>query len=592
MERGAIRLIISLIAAAVMSSGFAEAVYAQEYESTPVTISKEKLKINGQVCYSHIVLEKQTLFSICKAYNVTTQDIYKYNPSVKERGLQKNSILIIPMVENPDETSLQAEETETAEEKETYVEEQVMEGQLEKQEQPVRNVEDQVKEDEDGKEVSGRTVHIRKWYEDLDVIARKYGVTVESIMKANGLTGRKLSNRQKLIIPSSSYEIPAEEVPAEDDSDEMAASDTTQVYDSTTSHRPGILEGLFFPKKDISMSLILPLKATGTSASVGNMDFYSGVLLAVYDAGEAGTGCDLTVYDCADGRSITKESLEDRDFIIGPVSKGDLASALELGTDTKAIISPLDQKAASLTGEFTNMIQAPTPLEIQYKDLMDWIREDMQYSDRFIVITEKGAVQTEVTTQMKAAADSSGMEYKNLSYSILEGRNVTGSLEYIMTESGTNRVYIASDSEAFVNDVVRNLNLMIHKKYEVVLYAPSRIRSYETIEVENFHNTSLKVSTGYYIDYEDPRVQEFLLKYRALFNAEPTQFAFQGYDLAKYFIGMTSKYGNRWMNRLEASDTSMLQSTFRFRKDGNGGYVNTGVRRIVYNDGWIISKVR
>lgn len=584
MERGAIRLIISLIAAAVMSSGFAEAVYAQEYESTPVTISKEKLKINGQVCYSHIVLEKQTLFSISKAYNVTIEDIYKYNPSVKEKGLQKNSILIIPVVEKPEQ-----QEIEAAEEKEAYAEGQVKQ---EQQEQPVLNAEDQVKKEEGGKAASEQTVHIRKWYEDLDMIARKYGVTVESIMKANGLKGRKLSNRQRLIIPSSSDAVPEEEIPSENDSDEVAASDTTQTDDSTTAHRPGILEGLFFPKKDISMSLILPLKATGTSASAGNMDFYSGVLLAVYDAGEAGTGCDLAVYDCADGRGITKESLEGRDFIIGPVSRGDLTSALELGTDTRAIISPLDQKAASLTGEFTNMIQAPTPLEIQYKDLMDWIREDMQYSDRFVVITEKGAVQTEVTTQMKAAADSSGMEYKNLSYSILEGRNVTGSLEYIMTESGTNRVYIASDSEAFVNDVVRNLNLMIHKKYEVVLYAPSRIRSYETIEVENFHNTSLKVSTGYYIDYEDPRVQEFLLKYRALFNAEPTQFAFQGYDLAKFFIGMTSKYGNRWMNKLEESDASMLQSTYRFRKDGNGGYVNTGVRRIVYNEGWIVSKVR
>lgn len=587
MERGAIRLIISLIAAAVMSSGFAEAVYAQEYESTPVTISKEKLKINGQVCYSHIVLEKQTLFSISKAYNVTIEDIYKYNPSVKEKGLQKNSILIIPVVEKPEQ-----QEIEAAEEKEAYAEGQVKKEQQEQQEQPVRNAEDQVKKEEGGKAASEQTVHIRKWYEDLDMIARRYGVTVESIMKANGLKGRKMSNRQRLIIPSSSDAVPEEEIPSENDSDEVAASDTTQTDDSTTAHRPGILEGLFFPKKDISMSLILPLKATGTSASAGNMDFYSGVLLAVYDAGEAGTGCDLAVYDCADGRGITKESLEGRDFIIGPVSRGDLTSALELGTDTRAIISPLDQKAASLTGEFTNMIQAPTPLEIQYKDLMDWIREDMQYSDRFIVITEKGAVQTEVTTQMKAAADSSGMEYKNLSYSILEGRNVTGSLEYIMTESGTNRVYIASDSEAFVNDVVRNLNLMIHKKYEVVLYAPSRIRSYETIEVENFHNTSLKVSTGYYIDYEDPRVQEFLLKYRALFNAEPTQFAFQGHDLAKFFIGMTSKYGNRWMNKLEESDASMLQSTYRFRKDGNGGYVNTGVRRIVYNEGWIVSKVR
>ena len=161
-----------------------------------------------------------------------------------------------------------------------------------------------------------------------------------------------------------------------------------------------------------------------------------------------------------------------------------------------------------------------------------------------------------------------------------------------MTESGTNRVYIASDSEAFVNDVVRNLNVMIHKKYEVVLYAPSRIRNYETIEVENFHNASLHISAGYHIDYDDARVQEFLLKYRALFNTEPTQFAFQGYDLASYFIELNARYGSRWYERLDEADKSMLQSTFRFRRDGNGGYVNTGVRRIIYGEDWSVKKIR
>ena len=35
---------------------------AQDYVNTPVSISKEKVKINGQVFYSHVVLERQTLF--------------------------------------------------------------------------------------------------------------------------------------------------------------------------------------------------------------------------------------------------------------------------------------------------------------------------------------------------------------------------------------------------------------------------------------------------------------------------------------------------------------------------------------------------
>lgn len=568
------RLITSLLTAIFIASGITSSMYAQEYTSTPVTVSKEKVKINGQVCYSHIVLEKQTLFSICKAYNVTTEELYRYNPALKEKGLQKNSILIIPIIEpEVNEEPAVIESSQTIEKPEAAA--------------------DELKETDSDKKLTkiGETpqrIHVVKWYEDLDVISKKYGVSVEAVMSANGLKGRKLSKRQKLVIPSQGE---MTIIQKQDEIDTETPADTSQVTDSTSDKKSGILENLFFPKKEVSLSLILPFKATGTSGSVGNMDFYSGALMAVYDMSKEGTTCNLNVYDTGHGNmNVTTESLANSDVVIGPVAPAELKSVLDMAPG--GVVSPLDPKAAALAETFCDMIQAPTPLEVQYKDLISWIDEDMQFSDRFIVITEKGGIQSEATTQMKAAADSSGLEFKHLEYSILEGRNVTSSLEYIMTESGINRVYIASDSEAFVNDVVRNLNLMIYKKYEVVLYAPSRIRNYETIEVENFHNASLHVSTGYYIDYNDSKVQEFLLKYRALYNTEPTQFAFQGYDLAKYFIGLISRYGNRWTGRLETSDASMLQSTFKFRRVENGGYINTGVRRIIYEDEWLIKRVR
>lgn len=81
-----------------LSLAIPSVLYAQEYENTPVTVSREKVRVDGQVCYSHIVLEKQTLYSICKAYGVSIEDVYKYNPSVKENGLKKNSIILIPAV--------------------------------------------------------------------------------------------------------------------------------------------------------------------------------------------------------------------------------------------------------------------------------------------------------------------------------------------------------------------------------------------------------------------------------------------------------------------------------------------------------------
>ena len=47
-----------------------------------------------------------------------------------------------------------------------------------------------------------RKTHTVKWFEDIEGIAAKYGITVDALMKANNLTDRKLSKRQKLVIPS------------------------------------------------------------------------------------------------------------------------------------------------------------------------------------------------------------------------------------------------------------------------------------------------------------------------------------------------------------------------------------------------------
>jgi ABC-type branched-subunit amino acid transport system substrate-binding protein len=323
------------------------------------------------------------------------------------------------------------------------------------------------------------------------------------------------------------------------------------------------------------------------------MDFYSGVLLAVNDLASSGTSIDLSVFDIADNKSaISGSILNDNDIVIGPVSTRDLTDVLSVGSDNVMVISPLDPKAESLVAANSNMIQAPTPHKIQYDDLISWMKEEMAADDRVIFITEKGARQTEATFQMKQSIDSSGLAYSPFSYSILEGRSIDKPLKDLMTETGTNRVLIASESEAFVNDVVRNLNMMIHQKYNVVLYGASKIRSFETIEVENFHKTNMHVSLTYYIDYNDPRVKSFLLKYRALFNTEPSQFAFQGYDIASYFIEMCSKYGKNWPEHMSNEAKSMLQSSFRCVKNGDGGYVNHGVRRIEYGKDWTISKVR
>jgi hypothetical protein len=43
---------------------------------------------------------------------------------------------------------------------------------------------------------------------------------------------------------------------------------------------------------------------------------------------------------------------------------------------------------------------------------------------------------------------------------------------------------------------------------------------------------------------------------------------------------------------LEASEKEMLQSTFKCVKQGTGGFVNNGVRRIVYGPNWTVTQIQ
>ena len=570
---GKLLIAIALVAAAPHIG------YAQEYVNTPVTVSQDKVKINGEVCYSHVVLERQTLFSISKAYNVSVDEIYRLNPSLKESGLKKNSIILIPVVqEKQAEVSMTENTLKLNEERDER--QKPMDSTIKSEEQ------------KPSKQKNRQTVHIRKWFEDLNTIAEKYGVTPEAIMQANNLKSSRLSNRQKLVIPD------AAEVsePRYEHDNLKEAEEAVQVADSVITEviDEHIWDVSFTPKETVKATMLLPLKTADGRVNRNNMDFYSGALLATYDLAEKGINIDFSMLDIADKtHPLTYEDLEGSDIVIGPVSGNDISKLLENFPSSSMIVSPLDPKVESLAADNRNLIQAPTPAKAQYVDMTEWVKEDMAEGDTVVVITEKAFKQSEAAKLMMEVIDSSGIAYNPFSYNILEGRDVVDTLKVLMARQGTSRVMIASESEAFVNDVVRNMNLMLYEQYKVVLYAPSKIRSFETIEVEHFHKTNMHVSLTYYIDYEDQRVKDFLLKYRALFNTEPSQFAFQGYDIASYFINLCNRYGDRWTEMVDNAPQAMLQSTFRCKKiDENGGYINNGIRRIIYDDGWSVYELK
>lgn len=99
------------------------------YAQVPVSVSKEKVRVNGTLMYAHQVTKGQTVYSICKAYNVTPEELQKANPSLSG-GLKDGMLLVIPIKEVSEEVQKKEEKGawEKTKEGAAYVGEKAKEG--------------------------------------------------------------------------------------------------------------------------------------------------------------------------------------------------------------------------------------------------------------------------------------------------------------------------------------------------------------------------------------------------------------------------------------------------------------------------------
>lgn len=587
------------------------AALAQEYTPVPVTVSRMTTSMNGQTYYMHIVLARQTLYGICKAYEVTEEDLYAANPTLQEEGLKAGTVIYIP-AHPAGKSTAQEKAAKTAKtEKAVKTEKTVKTEPVTKTEPVVKREEPvPVQPDEDG-----YIHHTVKWFENINDVAKTYGVTAQQIMDANGLKSSRISKRQVLRIPvnaaSDEPVIPApqetalaeapvqtQEIPvsipvettvttpektvAETVVETVSEPEPTPVENTAREPLEDGLFGWLTGKGSVEMALLLPFNAAG-SPSESNMDFYSGVLMALRDLEAEDVKSTLHVYDLKAGVPSAAE-LNKSDFILGPISTKDLTTVLESTGGQTPVISPLDQRALSLTGVHEGFIQAPASVDSQYADLAAWVAEDRVAGDRIILISEKtSSGSTAPAVGIREALMADGTPFEDVSWTLSAGRSLPSALTAQLTKSGVNRIVVASEGETFVGDVVRNLSILMGRGYRIVMYAPSKVRTFETADGSLYHQCNLHICSPYFADYDTQKVKDFVRSYRALFRTEPSQFAFQGYDLTRFFAGICAKYGYRWTQSLDRVTGTGLHTDFRFVPCGGDSFRNTGIRRIVYN---------
>ena len=613
----------------VSLAGAATEVFAQDYTPVPVTVSRSQVSINGKAYYAHIVLERQTLYGITKAYGVTEEDLFAANPMLAIDGLKAGTVIYIPVVsEHKTATGTEkpavVKETKPAEQKETKPVEKKGTSPVVVDTKPAPTP-----------NADGYIEHTVKWFEDIYDVAKAYDVTAEQIMAANDMKSSRISKRQTLRIPVTDQakeklkekvaalskpaaarpaqteiaqtvpvetvppvvtepepvvSVPKEEKPVVTVPEEEKPTDAKTEGTDTDDADEGILDWLT-GKGSAEIALVLPFNAAG-KASESNMDFYSGVLLALRDLEKEGVKTTLNVFDLQAGVPSSND-LEKNDLVLGPITTADLTTILGVTGGRVPVVSPLDQRAGELADSQADFIQAPSSTASQYAELATWAAEDCSREDKIILVTETTSNgSTAPAVGVRQALAAAGTSFVELSWTQAQGRSLPASLTSALTKGGVNRIIVASEKEGFVADITRNLNILLGRGYKIAMYAPSKVRTFESVDSSIYHQDHLHICSPYFADYDASDVKAFVRAYRAIYRTEPSQFAFQGYDLAHYFAKVVAKYGNRWTRALTRVTDTGLHTDFRFEKTSAGSYRNTGIRRIVYDTDYSTSLVR
>ena len=556
------------LAAALLTIG--PAAGAQKFIPAPVEVSKSTVDLEGRTFYVHTVEARQTLYSICKAYNADLDEVKEINAERLSGGLKTGSLLLIPADKKAEESK--AEPKSVAAETVNQVKETTKEA----PQQEVKYI-----------------YHRVKWYDSLLMLSLKYKVSQEDIVELNNLDSKTLVVGQVLKIPVKGDVDVTEiddntmvEVPEDDLFEEEASDKDITIIDQEEPEQDWNWKPVYVPfNGTANIALIIPIGSKTSSPSDNFLDFYGGVLMAIEDARKDGTNVNLKVIDMTDFSSaeqLMQEShLDNFDFLIGNFSLENIETPAHwCDVHHIPLVSPLDQKVESATYNHPYLINVQLASSTQTMRMAESIGF-RPGKDNVVVLCESGENQSKFHSEIIASLESLDIPYtiaKTSSGHILE------SLRNSLIQGKRNHVIVTTEKESLAGDAVRTLgNLSRGGTYDIVGYASHKIRKFESIEADSYHNMNAHFSMGHYVDYNSEDVREFVRRYRALYNADPGNFGFQGYDVGVYFIDALKRYGNDMINGISRFDREGMQLNFRFdRRNDTGGMFNEATKNLVY----------
>lgn len=550
---------------------------------------------------SHRVEKKETLYSLSKQYDVSIDEIKKYNKQLYSKELQNGEIIQIPLFNKS--------ETQSA--------------------RPVQKA-----KTTRSTQVSKTREHIILPKETKFGIARKYGMTVAELEVLNPTVGvlqpgimlkvgtavlddyviitddafqfYEVQPQETMYSLTRRFQVEADSLialnPALKDGLKWGMILKVPTKDASGktleegAEIPGGVEGVDVKRLDLennlknfdtkNLVLMLPYNLSKIkNDSISNsgemlqndrvmrisLDFYSGVLMAIDRAKELGISTNLKVYDTQQQPSKVSSIIQSNNFsnvdaVIGPLLQATSEEAAARLSNLKVpVISPMSNRELRA---LPNLYQARPSDDMLREAMIKYLQQNSQGKNVIIVADgASGAIKSKLMNALPNAR-TVNPEINNISESILGSALVKGRENWVILESES--VALLSSATSALNRLARN--------NEIILFTTNKNSSYESDVLSNNHLGRLKFHfPSEYREFDETVSDSFIDLYKTKYGYIPNKYTVRGYDLTLDVLLRLAAMGTLEKSVEANIITEYVENKFLYKHKANGGFYNDAV---------------
>lgn len=352
--------------------------------------------------------------------------------------------------------------------------------------------------------------------------------------------------------------------------------------------------------------------------SLSFLQFYEGFMMAVEAMENQGLKLDLTVLDVTDNVSTAQNALSqirgnDLDLIVGPFFGKSFAVIEEYAkANNIVVVNPLSARS-SVVEDSPNVVKAKPGDIGQILTISNLVKNYYFDSNVFILSREKASDSTflnqlehhlnlAVNDEVSVSGDAFLQFARNESQRLEMGSRMVSTVDvegqvYSVSDfnsGATDRVVLANPVKRYRYDSeklgklksqlsgVRNnlivaygddnvfatqvLNALAKEtdRYPITLVAIPDWAKFEKLLVDNLLQMNAIYLDDGFVDYNSENVKRFVLDFRQKYAVEPQMYAFDGYDMAMFFLTALMRYGDGMLDCLNCCNVPMLHTQYRF----------------------------